>query len=240
MRALGKNVFRVLLLAVVFPLVAGGAHAGVGDRVGEAVYWWKSSSPIEKAQYFSFDDEDYCWYDDGWHGPGWYWCGYESSNGYGWGGPYGWNGWGGGYYIRRHGPHRVGVWHPGPPGRRLGAGGPPAAPGLRGAEAPASRHFGAAGAPARPGLNGGLAGYPALQSDGGPAFHGAQNGGSFHGYDAPAAHGFQAGGAPAPHSFGGGGYQGFGGGGGFHGGGGLQGFGGGGFHGGGAFAGGHR
>ncbi len=54
MRALGKNVFRVLLLAVVFPLVAGGAHAGVGDRVGEAVYWCKSSSPIEKA------DEDYC------------------------------------------------------------------------------------------------------------------------------------------------------------------------------------
>jgi hypothetical protein len=35
----------------------------------------------------------HCWYPDGWHGPGWYWCGYRLRRGYGWGGPVGWNNW---------------------------------------------------------------------------------------------------------------------------------------------------
>ena len=29
---------------------------------------------------------DYCWADDGWPGPGWYWCGYAYRPGLGWGG----------------------------------------------------------------------------------------------------------------------------------------------------------
>jgi hypothetical protein len=36
---------------------------------------------------------DYCWYDNGWRGPGWYQCGYEFRVGFGWGGPWGWHGW---------------------------------------------------------------------------------------------------------------------------------------------------
>jgi hypothetical protein len=35
----------------------------------------------------------YCWYRGGWHGAGWYWCGYAARRGYGWGGARGWNGW---------------------------------------------------------------------------------------------------------------------------------------------------
>jgi len=70
-----------LSLAVFLLLLASGAEAGVGDRGGEAFYAWKRWPPSEKVQYFSFDDEDYCWYDDGWNGPGWYWCGYESDQG---------------------------------------------------------------------------------------------------------------------------------------------------------------
>jgi hypothetical protein len=35
----------------------------------------------------------YCWYPLGWHGPGWYWCGYGARVGLGWGGPVGWRGW---------------------------------------------------------------------------------------------------------------------------------------------------
>ena len=34
----------------------------------------------------------YCFYSDGWRGPGWYWCGYAFRRGYGWGGPDGWRG----------------------------------------------------------------------------------------------------------------------------------------------------
>ena len=61
---------------------------------------------VERAQFF-FDGRDYCWYDDGWHGPGFYWCGYAFRTGFGWGGGYGWHGWRGGH-IRggRAGIHR--------------------------------------------------------------------------------------------------------------------------------------
>ena len=48
----------------------------------------------------------YCFYDDGWHGPGWYWCGYAYRRGYGWGGGRGFHGW------VWHG-HRGGVVHRG-------------------------------------------------------------------------------------------------------------------------------
>jgi hypothetical protein len=47
---------------------------------------------VEKAQ-FLFGGHRHCWYVDGWHGPGWYWCGYRARVGLGWGGPEGWQGW---------------------------------------------------------------------------------------------------------------------------------------------------
>jgi hypothetical protein len=46
----------------------------------------------ENVQYI-WEGKDYCWYDDGWHGPGWYWCGYRTRRGLGWGGESGWRGW---------------------------------------------------------------------------------------------------------------------------------------------------
>lgn len=48
--------------------------------------------PTANAQYF-WRGRRYCWYWDGWRGPGWYWCGYRWRRGYGWGGGYGWHGW---------------------------------------------------------------------------------------------------------------------------------------------------
>jgi hypothetical protein len=187
-----------LLLALLLPLFAGGAEAGVGDRAAAAICAFERRPPIERVQYFFFDDEDYCWYDDGWNGPGWYWCGYAWSQGFGWGGPYGWNGWGGGYHIRRH-PHGIGVWHAGPPPRsRLGAGGAHQTPGLAGAT------------PAEGGVHG---------PGGSQGIHRPSEGGGLHGFRAPASPGFQGGGTPAFHGVGGGGgFQSFGGGG-FHGGG---------------------
>ncbi|HET7165192.1 MAG TPA: tail fiber domain-containing protein [Pseudolabrys sp.] len=49
-------------------------------------------SLIEKTQ-FVFGGRRYCWYDDAWQGPGWYWCGYAWRRGFGWGGGVGWHGW---------------------------------------------------------------------------------------------------------------------------------------------------
>ncbi len=54
-------------------------------------------APIEKTQFF-WGGQNYCWYPVGWHGPGYYWCGYAWRRGYGWGGGRGWgrgHGWGG-------------------------------------------------------------------------------------------------------------------------------------------------
>ncbi len=51
----------------------------------------------------------YCFYFNGWHGPGWYRCGFAFRRGYGWGGVYGWNDWSYGPYERRYGGARMGV-----------------------------------------------------------------------------------------------------------------------------------
>jgi len=58
---------------------------------------------VQNTQYF-FGGRNYCFYPNGWHGPGWYWCGYAFRPGFGWGGGYGWHGWRGGGGFRRGGP----------------------------------------------------------------------------------------------------------------------------------------
>jgi hypothetical protein len=53
---------------------------------------------VQKTQFF-FGGQNYCWYDGGWQGPGFYWCGYAWRHGMGWGGGRGWHGWHGGGHI---------------------------------------------------------------------------------------------------------------------------------------------
>jgi hypothetical protein len=181
------------LLALVAAPLASVAEAGVGDNAGGVGGLMKRIAPVEQAQYFSFDDNNFCWYDGGWQGPGWYWCGDEWTDGVGWGGPYGWNGWRGGRF-RRHHSHGGGVWH---------AGRPPA-PAINGSGSVSGA------APHRFAIprSGGLA-SPGFSSGNSPALHGG----------ALASPTFNAGAAPAVHNFGGGGsFHSFGGGGGgnFH------------------------
>ena len=76
---------------IALPL-AGSAEAAIGAALPSS-----QILPLEKAQ-FLFLGHNYCWYDGGWQGPGWYWCGFAWNNGNGWGGGEGWNGWSG------HGP----------------------------------------------------------------------------------------------------------------------------------------
>lgn len=61
----------------------------------------------ENAQYV-YRGRRHCWYPDGWHGPGWYQCGYRWRRGLGWGGPMGWQGWsyGPGPRVYAPGPRR--------------------------------------------------------------------------------------------------------------------------------------
>ena len=69
----------------------GGAQAAPMsvDRLAVA----QDLSLKQDVQYF-YGGRNYCFYPDGWRGPGFYWCGYNWRRGYGWGGPTGWRGWG--------------------------------------------------------------------------------------------------------------------------------------------------
>ena len=114
---------RKLVLAAVsaVSLTAGAAlfagHAQAAPLF-DGLQGMAQPSNIENVQFFFFHRHRYCWYWDGWRGPGWYWCGYEWRYGFGWGGVYGWQGWTfpgytGGYRRHFHGrpPHGPG---PGP------------------------------------------------------------------------------------------------------------------------------
>ncbi len=86
------------------PMVAPGAIRDAAD----------SLNMVERAQ-FVWLGHNYCWYDDGWNGPGWYWCGEYLYSGMGWGGGYGWHHWHGGhpraYYHGAHVSHGANVSH---------------------------------------------------------------------------------------------------------------------------------
>ena len=64
--------------------IADGALAGRTSLIDNAL--------IERVQY-AYGGQNYCYYETGWKGPGWYWCGHAGTYGVGWGGAYGWRGW---------------------------------------------------------------------------------------------------------------------------------------------------
>lgn len=111
-----KKILVAAALATASLMGAASANASpsivIGvDRPGVAV--------VDQAQYVYYGHR-YCWYEDGWRGPGWYWCGYAYRRGWGWGGPGGWRGWysgstywrGGAWIGPRDYHHREwGGWH---------------------------------------------------------------------------------------------------------------------------------
>ncbi len=70
--------------AAAAPWSGGGALASSAQAtpvLGDDPYF----QPAQFGLYF-WGGHRYCWYDDAWRGPGWYWCGYPWRRGYGWGG----------------------------------------------------------------------------------------------------------------------------------------------------------
>lgn len=93
-----------------------------------------SAGLLQNVQFF-FGGRRYCWYFDGWHGPGWYWCGYAFRTGLGWGGPRGFHSWR--VPVRGIGPGRVGrpglrAGRPGGAGAMMRGGGRPGGGMMRG------------------------------------------------------------------------------------------------------------
>ena len=103
-----KFAFSIALLPVAVSPIANYSQAAIGEGTIGAPLISVESAPIEQTQ-FVFDDQNYCWYDDGWQGPGWDWCGYAWDEGIGWGGGYGWNGWRGGGSRAREPGQRSGA-----------------------------------------------------------------------------------------------------------------------------------
>ena len=120
-RATRAVIPATLLVGLASSLFTAPASAGADFAAESLASSWRFSQPIQRIQYFTLNGDEYCWYGDGWNGPGWYLCGDQWNYDLGWGGAYGWNGWGGGADVRARGPHRVGVWHPGRPYVRSGA-----------------------------------------------------------------------------------------------------------------------
>ncbi len=89
-----------------------------------ALYSPADPAMLQTVQYF-WGGRNYCFYGDGWHGPGYYWCGYRYRRGYGWGGGYGWHGWGrgGGYHGAGFHGGRGGGFHGGHGGGGFHGGG---------------------------------------------------------------------------------------------------------------------
>jgi hypothetical protein len=58
---------------------------------------------IQKTAVFIVEGYRYCFYFDGWHGPGWYRCGFAWRRNLGWGGEYGWQSWTYGPAEQRYG-----------------------------------------------------------------------------------------------------------------------------------------
>jgi hypothetical protein len=84
-------------------LSASNGHAmsiNIGAGVKPAL---DATDVIQKAAVYVVDGRPYCFYFDGWHGAGWYRCGFAHRRNLGWGGVYGWQGWSYGPAEKRYG-----------------------------------------------------------------------------------------------------------------------------------------
>ena len=98
------RILGYLALALSAFAVADGAEAGV---VGSDFASFGRLSPVQTVQFGGSN----CYYANGWNGRGWYQCGNEWNDGFGWVGPFNLNTFGGSA-IRRHHRHGVVVSHP--------------------------------------------------------------------------------------------------------------------------------
>jgi hypothetical protein len=83
---------RLILGAAGAASLLGGAVAANASPLLVRGVDEPGAAVVEQAQYV-YSGHNYCWYDGGWRGPGWYWCGYAGRRGLGWGGVAGWRGW---------------------------------------------------------------------------------------------------------------------------------------------------
>jgi hypothetical protein len=110
----GSIMRNFLLGAVAVSAMAFVSVPAADAQLISGVYTSDQQAMLQPVQFYAWGGRNYCWYPDGWHGPGYYWCGYRYRRGYGWGGGFGWHGWGGGgYRSGYHGGGYRGGYHGG-------------------------------------------------------------------------------------------------------------------------------
>jgi hypothetical protein len=88
----------VIVVASVAAVVAASSIAGGSVAAGAGLVPDPSRAAADSFDAavngsYTWRGRRYCWYDHGWKGSGWYWCGYARRPGFGWGGGPGWHSW---------------------------------------------------------------------------------------------------------------------------------------------------
>jgi hypothetical protein len=70
---------RLMIIAAAVASLAGSAEIGGSAQAGSLPnaglgVLANGAFPLEEVQY-AWGGRNYCWYGNGWQGPGWYWCG---------------------------------------------------------------------------------------------------------------------------------------------------------------------
>ena len=84
-----KLLFLLAATTVVLAAVPDHSEAAVITPLGLG----EMADGLVLVDQFTWRGNRYCWYNNGWRGPGWYRCGFRLRRGFGWGGPVGWHGW---------------------------------------------------------------------------------------------------------------------------------------------------
>lgn len=79
-------------VACLGAVLTGSAQAAPVSHIDPLAGVIGAMSSVDEAQFVT-GGRRYCFYPNGWRGPGFYQCGYAFRRGLGWGGPVGWNGW---------------------------------------------------------------------------------------------------------------------------------------------------
>src|SRR6267142_1109012 len=77
----GTKVCVAAIAAVTLPLLSASAGAAMPSAATGMRAAVESIGDVESVQYV-LGGRRYCWYETGWHGPGWYRCGFELQYGY--------------------------------------------------------------------------------------------------------------------------------------------------------------
>jgi hypothetical protein len=106
-----RSSFQFAMLATLLvgsgTLAAVGANAQIRPSTTGGIRAPLVTSKFLESTAYTWEGRNYCWYDDGWQGPGWYACNYGPwVSGLWWGGGYGWHSWHGGHshdWYEHHG-----------------------------------------------------------------------------------------------------------------------------------------